>query len=72
LLFDPRIFFSPASTAAFYSGHWPAQEAVLATAGTPELKRLASQAGLPPQANPTGMLFLAKKTPGTQNSNDKP
>jgi len=72
LLFDQGIFFSPSSIAAFYSAHWPAQETVLATAGTPELKPLIAQAGLQQQTNPTGLLFLAEKKKETQNANDEP
>jgi hypothetical protein len=41
----PDSFFTPYSLAAFASRHWPAQEALMATAGMPELETFVNHRG---------------------------
>jgi hypothetical protein len=57
LLIEPTAFFTNGSIAGQLSGHWTAQEAPLAAAGTLEFRHLLLLNGFRPDASPLGTSF---------------
>lgn len=61
---DYRSFYSPRSLAGYLSGHWPPQEAALASSGSEELAELCRNEGLQLEIVPGATVFTPPSTVG--------